>query len=180
MVEAKSRLFQMQQKGVFGHALELLKTGFGEAPKGFNAVEVPSATHEFILAVTDTGMAVEAHVHQPVVAAPAVGVDYGSRVDFAAYNGLQDLFRAVGDDFGVHLPAAFEQAKDNSFAARASAPFAPHSPRAEVTFVEFNGSAQLGRHRAPGLQAPAQTQLQSVDRTHTQAREPGRVRGRQI
>lgn len=73
---------------------------------------------EFVLAVTNAEVAVEARVHQPVVAAPAVGVGHRGHVDFAPNYALQGLFRTVGDDFGVHLAAAFEQAEDNGFAAR--------------------------------------------------------------
>jgi hypothetical protein len=118
MIEAKFGLFQVQQKGVLGHALELLEAGFGEALEGLDAVDVRGPLHECVLAVADAKMAVEAHVHQPVVAAPAVGIDHGRDVNFTTYNGLQGLFRAVGDDFRVDLPAAFEQTKDNGFAAR--------------------------------------------------------------
>ena len=40
MIEAKFGLFQMEQKGVFGHALERLKAGFGEAPEGLDVVHM--------------------------------------------------------------------------------------------------------------------------------------------
>ena len=40
MVETKRRLFQVQLKGVFGHALKLLEAGSGETLKGFDAIDV--------------------------------------------------------------------------------------------------------------------------------------------
>ena len=120
---------------MFGHALKLLEAGFGKAPKGLNAVAVRGPLHELVLAVADAEVAVEADIHQPVVPAPAVGVDHRGRVNFAAYDGLQGLFRAVGHNFRVHLAAAFEQAEDAGFAARAPAPFPPHPARAEVALV---------------------------------------------
>ncbi len=180
MIEAKFGLFQMQQKGVPGHALELLEAGFGEAPEGLDAVDMRSAAHEFVLAVADAEVAVEAHVHQPVVAAPAVGVDHRGHVDFAAYDGLQGLFRAVGYDFPVHLPAAFEQAEDDGFATGAPAPFAAHPARAEVAFVEFDRPVEFGRHGAPSQESVAQQQADFIDGPHAHARESGRIRGRQI
>ena len=163
MIEAEFGRFQVQQKGVFGHAFELLEAGFGEAPEGLDAVCVRGAMDELVLSVADAEVAVEADVHQPVVAAPAVGVDHRRRVDFAADNGLQGLFRAIRDNFRVHLPAAFEQAKDNGFAARAPAPFAAHPPRAEVAFIQFDRTPQLGRHGAAGQQPVAQTQVDFID-----------------
>lgn len=92
MVGAKFRFSQVQQKGVLGPALDLLEAGFGEAPERLDAFDVRSAAHEFVPAVADAKAAVRAHVHQPVVAAPAVGVDHSGHVDFAADNGQQGLF----------------------------------------------------------------------------------------
>ena len=53
----------MEQKGVFGHALELVKPGFGEAPKRRDAVDVRGALHKFVPAVADAKVAVEADVY---------------------------------------------------------------------------------------------------------------------
>ena len=70
MVEAEFGLFQMQQKGVLGHALKLLEAGLGKAPERLDAVDVRGPLDEFVLAVADAKVTVKAHVHQPVVAAP--------------------------------------------------------------------------------------------------------------
>ena len=180
MVEAKLGLFQMQQKGVLGHALELVEAGFGEAPEGLDAVAVRGPLDELVLAVADAEVAVEAHVDQPVVPAPTVGIDHGRDVNFATNNGLQRLFGAIRDDFGIDLPAAFEQAEDDGFAARAPAPFAAYAPRAEVAFVEFNGPGQLGWHQVPRQEPVAQPQVERIDGAGAQPREAGRIRSRQI
>ena len=92
MIKPELGLFQVQQEGVFGHALELLEAGFGEASKRLDAVDVRGALHEFVPAVADAKVAVEADIHQPVVAAPAVGINHRGVADFAAYDGLQGLF----------------------------------------------------------------------------------------
>ena len=92
MIEAKSGLFKMEQKGVFGYALERVKPGFGKALKRRDAVDVRGALHELVPAVAEAKLAVEADVHQPVIAAPAFGVDHRGGVNFAAYDGLQRLF----------------------------------------------------------------------------------------
>jgi len=88
MSKAKYGLFQMQPKGVLGHAFELLEAGLGEAPAGLDAGEVRGPQHELVLVVADAEGAVEAHVYPPVVAAPAVGVDQGRRVDFTPNHAL--------------------------------------------------------------------------------------------
>ena len=174
MIEAKFTFFQMPQKGMLGNAGELVQAAFGKAPERLNAVDVGRTLHKLIMAMLDTIVSVEAHIHQAIVAAPAVGVDHRDGVDFAANDGLQRLFRAVRHNFRVHLAPAFEQGEDDGFPARAPAPLAAYPPRAEVAFVEF------GRYRAPGLQAVTQAQVHIVDRTHAQARKPGGVGGRQI
>ena len=92
MIGAKFRLFQMKQKGVFGHALERVKPGFGEALERLDAVDVRGALYEFVPAVADAEVAVKTHVHQPVIAASATGVDHRGGVNFTAYDGLPRLF----------------------------------------------------------------------------------------
>jgi len=131
MIEPKFNLFQMQQKGMVSHAFELLQVGLGKAPERFDAVTVRGSLHKFVLAMADAIMAVKVHVHQAIIAAPPVGVDHGRTINFTTYDGLQRLFRAIRNNFRIHLPAAFEQAKDNGFAARSPAPFAPYALRAK-------------------------------------------------
>ena len=92
MIEAKFGLFQVEQKGVLGHALELLEAGLGKASERRDAVDVGRTLDEFVLAVADAKVAVEAHVHQPIIAAPAAGVDHRGGVNFVAYDGLPRLF----------------------------------------------------------------------------------------
>ena len=53
----------MQQKRVFGHALELLEAGFGKVLDGFDAVGVQSPLDKPVLAMADAEVAVKAHIH---------------------------------------------------------------------------------------------------------------------
>ena len=53
----------MQQKRVFGHALELLEAGFGKALGEFHAVGVQSPMDKPVLAVADAEVAVKVHIH---------------------------------------------------------------------------------------------------------------------
>jgi hypothetical protein len=96
IVEAEFRLFQVQQKGVTGHALELLKASFGEVPDGLDNNGVRGSADEFFLAVADAKTAVNVHVHQHVVAAPVVCVDHGRHVNLAPDNDLQGFFEQSG------------------------------------------------------------------------------------
>ena len=80
------------------------------------------------MVVADAGMAVEADVYQPVVAAPAIGINHRHNVDFIPKCVMKGLFGAAWDDFRVHLVAAFEQTKYDGFTAGATALFAAHPP----------------------------------------------------
>ena len=131
MIEAEFTSFQMQQKRTFGHARELVQPALSETPEQLDAVNVGHALHVLVPAAEHAVVAVVAHVDQAVVAALAVGFDYGSGVDFAPDDALQRRFRAIEHDFRVHPPRPLEQAEDNGFAARPPAPLAAHAARAK-------------------------------------------------
>ncbi len=92
------------------HASKQVEATLSKASERLNAVNMGCALHEFLVTVVDAVVAVKAHIHQPIVATPAIGVDHRSRVNFTSDDALQVLFRATRHDFRVHLAAAFEQA----------------------------------------------------------------------
>ena len=180
MIEAKSRLFQMQFKGVPRYAFGLVEVDFSEAPERPDAVDVRGHLHKLALAMADAKMVVEAPVHQAVIVAPALGLDHGQNVDITVFNTLKCIFRAIQDDLGVALPATFERAKDDGFAACAPDAFTVRTRRTKVASVEFNGHSRFGRRGVPRQESIAQTQVERIDGAGAQARDSGRVRGRQI
>ena len=84
-------------------AVELGEPAFGEAPEGFDAVDVGAALGEGFLLV-DAHMLVVADIDQAVVSGPAIGADDALRVDPAANDGPQGVLGAVGHDFGIDFP----------------------------------------------------------------------------
>ena len=114
----------MQQKGLPGHARDLVAAGVGEAPEGLVAVngEAPW-TNPSGPWRTRKRRSKPTSTRPPYPRQPAVLVGTGTSI--AADNGLQGLFRTVRDAFGVHLPAVCEQAKADGFAARPPAALAP-------------------------------------------------------
>jgi hypothetical protein len=54
MIKAKLALFQMQQKGMLGHAGKLVEATFGEAPERLNAVNMGGTLYELVVAVVET------------------------------------------------------------------------------------------------------------------------------
>ncbi len=63
MVETEFALFQMQQKGMLGHASKLLQATFSKAPKRLHAVNVGRALYELIVPVLHSIRTIKAHVH---------------------------------------------------------------------------------------------------------------------
>ena len=73
-------------EGVFRQALELGQPDRGQAPEAIDAVDMDGAFGELVAGMVDADVAI-AEVDQAVVAAPAIGVDDGARVDPAADDG---------------------------------------------------------------------------------------------
>lgn len=65
-------------------------------------------------------------------------MDHAFQGDTSSNYPLDRGFRAIWDNFRVHMTIAFEQAKHNRFASCATASDASDTASAEVTFVYFN------------------------------------------
>ena len=92
------------------------------------------------------------------------------------------LFEQSGTCFGVTLPAVFEQAKHDGFAAHIPTAFAAHPPLAKTTFVviEFDDLSQLGCHGVPRQESVTQTQIERIGGARSQGRESAHFRNGQI
>ena len=109
MIEAELGLLQVQIERSAGHAVELRQAPLGVAPEAFNAIDMHRAASELVGAVADPKVLVKAHVHQAVIAAPAVGMDDAGNVGLAPDDGLQCALGGIGHDLGVNTVSALEQ-----------------------------------------------------------------------
>ena len=75
MVESEFSFFEVNIKRMFCNPVELSQASFGIAPEAFNAVDVRAAVGEFVVAMVDTKVLGIAHIDEPIVAGPAVGMD---------------------------------------------------------------------------------------------------------
>lgn len=82
----------MEMKGAFLHSVELRQPVFYIAPKALDSIDMVGAKGKFVVAMIDPQMLVEAQIDQPVVASPAVGMNYGFKTCLAANDGLQRGF----------------------------------------------------------------------------------------
>ena len=88
MVETEFGLLEMQLELVASHAMKLRQPMFGIAPERLDAVDMPRAFDEFVVAVIDPKVLLQTQINQPIVASLAVGVDEAIGVHFAADYGL--------------------------------------------------------------------------------------------
>lgn len=140
-------------------AVELGEPAFGEAPEGFDTVDVGATFGEGLLFV-DAHMLVVTDIDQAVVSRPAIGADDALRVDPAANDGPQGVLGAIGDDFGVDFPLPLEDAEDGLF-ERSPAPQAwqgasSNPARAKVAFINLHHSSKRPApvHPLQGNQQP--------------------------
>ena len=121
MVVAPFGLLEMEVEGVSRQALALGQPDLGQAPEAFDAVDMDGSPGELVAGMIDTDVAI-AELDQAVVAAPAIGVDDGARVDPAADNPLEGGLGAVRDDLGVDAALALKDAENDRLAVGAAPP----------------------------------------------------------
>ena len=122
-------------------ALELGQPDLGQAPEAFDAVDMDGSPGELVAGMIDTDVAI-AEIDQAVVAAPAIGVDDGARVDPAADNTLEGGLGAVRDDLGVDAALALKDAENDRLAVGAAPPPALDAPRPEEALVNLDDAEQ--------------------------------------
>lgn len=81
-------LWTLFSSTLLSHAMKLHQPMFGFAPERLDAVDMPGAFDEFVVAVIDPKVLLQTQINQPIVASPAVGVDEAIKVHFAADDGL--------------------------------------------------------------------------------------------
>ena len=95
-------------------------------------------------------------------------MNHAGNVSLAPDDGLQNGFRGIGHDLGVHILAPLEQAKDHGHGLVACAPTsqAPYPARPEVQLIGFELAAQRRNLLAMLGQVAACAQVNGIDRAH--------------
>ncbi len=175
MIETKLGFLQVQVEGLASHAIELRQTPLGEAPEALNAIDMHRTTGELIGAMTNPKVFVKAHIHQAVIAAPAVGVNDTGNVSLAPNDGLQGSFGCIGHDLGVDALAALEQTEHDGLAARAASAQSAHPLGAEVRLIGFKLTGKRRQGFAVLGHARAHAQIDRVDRAQRHTAKFGAV-----
>lgn len=145
VVEAELALLEVQVEGVGVHPSEPRQPGLGVSPEAFDPVDVVAADRpaaELVASVIDPQVLLVPHVHQPVVALEAVGMDDRPKVHFAANCGQNRVFRAILNHLRVDLALPLADAEHDRLAARASARLALDATRTEVALIDLDVAAE--------------------------------------
>ena len=87
--------------------------------------------------MVDTIMLLVSQINQAIITASGVGMDNTIQVHFAAYNALQRLLGAIGNDFRVDHATSLENAEYGGFTIGTTASFPFDSFGAKVGFINF-------------------------------------------
>ena len=161
-------------------AVELGEPAFGEAPEGFNTVDVGAAFGEGLLLV-DAHMLVVADIDQAVVSRPSIGADDALRIDPAPDDGPQGVLGTIGDDFGIDLSLTLEDAEDGLFegspAPQSRQGASPDPAGTKVTFINLHHSSKRPApvHPLQGDQEP-EALVKGVHRLAIQLQKSGCLR----
>ena len=180
MVETKLRFLQMQVEGVSRQTFELSEPVLGEAPKGFDAVDVIFPVGELILTMADAEVFGIANVDEAVVADPAIGVNHGVEVDLSSDNPLESTLSGVRDDLSPDAVASLEDSEDDCFVARSSPSFTLDTLGSKIRFIELDGAADRRLSFADHRQAPTDLEEYVIHRTDADPCHSRRRTGRQI
>lgn len=159
-------------------AIELGEPTLGEAPEGFNAIDVYTLAGE-VLAFMDAQMLIIADVDQAVLAAPALGDHHALHADASANGLLQAGSGYIGDDFRVDPPLPFKYAEDRLLMRSSSPPGTLPTAQpagAEIALIHFHGAdKRLHFPHLPLVNRRPEQAIIAVDGLAVQTQQLGRL-----
>jgi len=120
------------------HTTKPVQSRFGEAPETFNAIDMGSASDEFVLAMIHPQVFAISDIDQAIVAPPSIGVDDAIQGDTTSDNPLERRLSAVWNDFCVDRSIALENTKHSRFTVSAASSLTFDAPGTEVGLIDFN------------------------------------------
>jgi len=93
---------------------------------------------KFILAMMHSEMLFVPHVHQTIIASPAVRVDDAVQGCLAPDRSLSLLFEGIWGDLGVDFSLPFQDPEDNRFTACSTTLLPTDTARTKTGFIDLN------------------------------------------
>ena len=138
MIKSEFTFFQVQRKGTFADASELIEPPFSDGPEVLDPINVISSISKFIVSMLDTIVLLITKVYQAVIGLKSVRIDHRVQIDLLPYNGHQRALRAIPDNLGIHFTASLDQPENDVFALDPAASDSANPAGSEVAFVDLN------------------------------------------
>ena len=138
MIKSKFALFQVQSKGTFADAPELIEPPFGDGPEVLNAVNMTASIGKLIVSMFDPIVFFITKIYQAIIALKSIRINGRVNIDFLPYNGHQRASGAISDNLGIHFTASLDQ-PENDVLSFGPSPADPSDPAGtKVAFVDLN------------------------------------------
>ena len=98
---------------------------------------MPRTTNKLIVTMMYPEMFGKTHVNQSLITAPTVGIDDTLDTDTTSNNLLQRCFGGIGNNLGINLAHAFQNAENDGFPTRTAPVFTPDMFGTKIGFVQF-------------------------------------------
>ena len=151
MIKTKFSLFQMKIKQRFWNSIKFSQSTLEKALERLILITMTGRFSEFALVMPDTIMLVVPNIHQTIVTAPSIVVDYAFEIYITSNNALKRLFTSIRNDLRIDSALAFKDTKHNRFTRSIPTSFAgdPSGSKIDkIEFIHFDGTS----HRSLLLQ----------------------------
>ena len=138
MIKSEFTFFQVQRKGTFADASELIEPPFSDGPEVLDPINVISSISKLIVSMLDTIVLLITKVYQAVIGLKSIRIDRRAEIDLLPYNGHQRALRAIPDNLGIHFTASLDQPENDVFAFGPAASDSTNPAGSEVAFVDLN------------------------------------------
>ena len=136
MIKSEFTFFQVQSKGTFADASELIEPPFSDGPEVLDPINVISSISKFIVSMLDTIVLLITKVYQAVIGLKSIRIDRRAEIDLLPYNGHQRALRAIPDNLGIHFTASLDQPENDVFAFGPAASDSTNPAGSEVANVK--------------------------------------------
>ena len=128
----------MQIERTFIHTSKPGESCFGISPKALDSIDMTFIMNKLILSMVDSKVFLIPEINEPVVAPPAVRMDYTFKIHTTSDNRLQRGSSAIWNNLCVDFSVSFEDTKDDCFSGSSTASTAFNTMSAKVAFIDFD------------------------------------------
>ena len=129
VIKPEFAFLQVKIENFFPEPAKPNQSGFSKAPEALYPIDMCVLVGKFVMGMLDSKVLLIPQIDKAIISSPTIGVDDALKADSTADNSLECRFRAVRDNFRVHLAITLDQAKNNSFPT-GSTPLTPLIRRA--------------------------------------------------